>query len=70
MALEHIEQKEAKKRKRYKRNKKYALKEQSSMILDDAFFENYYQFLDSYLIRTTKLNEKIEELERLKNKKK
>jgi Cdc6-like AAA superfamily ATPase len=70
MALEHIEQKEAKKRKRNKRYKKYALKEQSSMIMDDAFFENYYQFLDSYLIRTTKLNEKIEELEKLKNKEK
>jgi energy-coupling factor transporter ATP-binding protein EcfA2 len=73
MALELIEQKEAKKRKTNRKKRKYDLKENetiSSMVINDEFLENYYQFLDSYLTRTTKLNEKIAELEKLKQNKK
>jgi Holliday junction resolvasome RuvABC ATP-dependent DNA helicase subunit len=70
LALELIEEKRRDTIKLNRKQRVYELKDQEkrSLIIDDEFFESYYQYLDPYLIRTKKINEKIKELENLKKK--
>ena len=73
IALEAIELRERNKKKSNRKNRKYDLVEKkypSPIIMNKEFLENYYQYLDSYLIRTNKLNQKISELKDLEKMKK
>ncbi|MGV4460428.1 AAA family ATPase [Ornithobacterium rhinotracheale] len=61
MAIEQSELKEQKQKRKNKRNKKYEIDTQNNIdfILNEEFFENYHQFLDSFIIKELKIQEKI-----------
>lgn len=59
MALEELELKERNTKKIKKKRKEYSIDSTSRLIIDDAFMENYYQLLDSYIIREQQFREQF-----------
>ena len=61
MAIEQSELKERKQKRKNKRNKKYDIDARNPIefTLDDEFFKNYHQFLDSFIIRELQIKEQI-----------
>jgi len=60
MALEQSEIKERKRKRKNKRDKKYDIDTRNQeLVIDEEFFKNYYQFLDSFIIKELKAKQEI-----------
>lgn len=65
IALEKSETSERNNRRRNKRENIYSIdKPSSKLVLDDEFIKQYYQYLDSFIIRELKFNERMRKIDK------